>query len=73
MTHTISNPSYRRQLLIEGAAEVEETNVQAYAEQLADLDPGFFRWLFDSEWSDFELPEGAVKAYEDFLQSLPTG
>jgi hypothetical protein len=72
MTHTISTPEYRRQILKENAADVGEPNVQAYAEQLSDLDPGFYRWLFGSEWSDFELPEEAVQAYQGFLQSLPT-
>jgi len=70
----ISNPDYRRQVLIENAAQINETNVRAYAERCAEADPGFFRFLFEGsgEWSDFELPTEAADAYQEFLQTLPT-
>jgi len=68
----VSNQDYRRKILVENAAQIGETNVRFYAEQNADADPGFFRWLFNSDGGDFELPADATEAYNEFLQTLPT-
>jgi len=50
----------------------EGQNIRDYVERLAESEPGFFRWLFGSDWNDYELPKEHKAEYNAFLESLMT-
>jgi len=66
------NEEFCRQILTENAAQVNEQDVKAYAEKCAENDPGFYRWLFKSDWEHYRLPAECEKEYNDFIDTLPT-
>lgn len=69
----ISNQGHLRKILMDQAEDIGKKNVRAYAEKCADMDPSFFRWLFNtSEWNDFHIPAEAREVYNQFLDTLPT-
>ena len=72
---TIKNEDYKAQILNENAAEAEQNNnlgeIRDYVIDCSENDPNFFRWLFGevaSNWNDFECPENASQAWEDFMK-----
>lgn len=70
---TIKNENYKAQILRENYAAAEANgkdfeSVADYARNEAECDPGFFRWLFNSEGQDFECPD--TEAFEDFLNQI---
>lgn len=56
---TIENITYKQQILEENAAESDMSTLN-YIQQAAESDPGFYRWLFGSqasEYDDFVCPD----------------
>ena len=55
----IENPNYKEQVLAENAVEADMSVIN-YINHSAANDPGFFRWLFgeqSSEFNDFVCPD----------------
>lgn len=48
----------------------EDQNLREYAERCAESEPGFFRWLFNSDWDDYVLPAEFEGEYNEFLQMI---
>jgi hypothetical protein len=66
----IENANYKEQVLIENAEEAC-MSLPAYVNYSAENDPGFYRWLFGneaSEYDDFVCPDKAE--FEAFCSDL---
>ena len=48
----------------------EDQNLRDYVERCAESEPGFFRWLFNSDWDDYVLPAEFEGEYNEFLQMI---
>ena len=67
------NSTHKMQILTENAKEADENNLREYAENQAENDPNFFRWLFDESFDDdfnMSLSDDQKQEYESFLASL---
>lgn len=74
--YSIPNPEYKKQVLAELAASMDEAmSLREYVEYSEENDPNFFRFMFagfgdQPDWNDWALPEEAKQAYNEFLQSI---
>lgn len=73
MKRSIKNPDHKKQVLIENyGSSTEELSLKEYVKIESENDPNFFMWLFDENeaWEDFQCPEEAQEAWEEFLNDL---
>ena len=65
----MKNKEFKIQILEENLKESgENISLKEYTDLSSQSEPGFFRWLFDTEGPDFECPD--KEEYENFLDEL---